>query len=136
MKNLENFGKALYKLRDSKNISVDKISNITKIDKKYFEEFEKGIFHNNSETYTRLFLIEYIKCIDIDKVGSIMNQFSNIFNGKIKQKNNLKFVELEELEDNSNLRENNKDYNPKKIATIIFVFIVIIFIFQIAMNIK
>ena len=34
-KNLENFGKALYKLRDSENISLDKISKITKIDKKY-----------------------------------------------------------------------------------------------------
>ena len=136
MKNLESFGKALYKLRDSENISLDKISNITKIDKKYFEEFEKGIFHNNSEIYTRLFLIEYIKCIDVDKVVSIMNLFSNIFNGKIKQQNNLKFIELEELKDDSNLEKNNKDYNPKKIATIIFVFIVIIFIFQIAMNIK
>ena len=136
MKNLESFGKALCKLRDSENISLDKISNITKIDKKYFEEFEKGIFHNNSETYTRLFLIEYIKCIDIDKVDSIMNQFSNIFNGKIKQQNNLKFIELEELKDDSNLEKNNTEYNPKKIATIIFVFIVIVFIFQIAMNIK
>ena len=81
-------------------------------------------------------MIEYIKCIDVDKVDSIMNQFSNIFNGKIKQQNNLKFVELEELKDNSNLEKNNTDYNPKKIATIIFVFIVIVFIFQIAMNIK
>ena len=135
MKNLESFGKALYKLRDSENISLDKISDITKINKKYFEEFEKGIFHNNSETYTRLFLIEYIKCIDVDKVDTIMNQFSNIFNGNIKQKNNLKFIELKELKDN-NFENNKTDYNPKKIATIIFVFIVIAFIFQIAMNIK
>ena len=72
MKNLESFGKALYKLRDSENISLDKISNITKIDKKYFEEFEKGIFHNNSETYTRLFLIEYIKCIDVESNATLL----------------------------------------------------------------
>ena len=71
MKILKSFGKALYDLRISKNVSLEKISQITKINQDYFEEFEKGNFSINNEVYIRLFLREYIKCIDISKIDDI-----------------------------------------------------------------
>ena len=82
MEKLKNFGKALYQFRNSKNISLEKISKFTKINQEYFEEFEKGNFSVKSEVYTRLFLIEYIKYIDCDKLEEIMNNFDRSFNGK------------------------------------------------------
>ena len=82
MKNLKTFGKALFELRNSKGISLEKISKITKIDQKSFEEFEKGNFSMKSEVYIRLFLIEYVKCIDAIKVEKIMNKFDKSYNDK------------------------------------------------------
>ena len=75
MKILKSFGKALYEFRISKNISLEKISQITNIDEQYFEEFEKGNFSMNNKVYIRLFLREYIKCIDSTQLEKIMQKF-------------------------------------------------------------
>ena len=133
MKNLKSFGKALYELRISKDISLEKISEITKIEKFCFEEFEKGNFSIKSYVYNRLFLREYIKCIDISKTEEILDKFSKIYNGKSKQ-TTLTFVPTNNKEDSSILDfEENileyKNYSPQKIAIIIITFLVIIFIF-------
>ena len=134
MKNLKTFGKALSELRNSKDISLDKISKITKIDQKYFEEFEKGNFSMQSEVYIRLFLIEYVKCIDTIQVEKIMNKFDKSYNDKSTTKT-LTFIPTS----NNNTDSSNSfytadilssdNYTPKKIAFIIFVFLMIMVVF-------
>ena len=134
MKNLKTFGKALSELRNSKGISLEKISKITKIDQKYFEEFEKGNFSMKSEVYIRLFLIEYVKCIDAIKVETIMNKFDKSYNDKSTTKT-LTFIPANNNNTDSSdnftttdiLRSEN--YTPKKIAFIIFVFLMIMAVF-------
>tara|TARA_B100001540_G_C15534879_1_gene518655 strand:- start:31 stop:462 length:432 start_codon:yes stop_codon:yes gene_type:complete len=135
MEKLKNFGKALYQFRNSKNISLEKISNFTKINQDYFEEFEKGNFSVKSEVYTRLFLIEYIKYIDSDKLEEIMNNFDKSYNGKSKNSSTLTFVPASDSEDDSTNTDNpenifnSENYTPKKIALIITTFLVIMFAF-------
>tara|TARA_B100001250_G_scaffold389491_1_gene388635 strand:+ start:413 stop:853 length:441 start_codon:yes stop_codon:yes gene_type:complete len=135
MKKLKNFGKALYQFRNSKNISLEKISNFTKINQKYFEEFEKGNFSVKSEVYIRLFLIEYIKYIDPTKLEEIMNNFDISYNGKTKSSSTLTFLPTTNSEDSGNNIDdsenifNSENYTPKKIALIIATFLVIMLVF-------
>ena len=131
MKILKSFGKALYDFRISQNISLDKISQITKIDQEHFEQFEKGNFSTENEVYVRLFLIEYIKCIDSSKIDDIMNNFSRLYHGKTKKE--LIFSpdidkELSSSDDDDVFSVQN--YTPKNIAIIIATFLIIIFIFR------
>ena len=148
MTNLQSFGKALCELRVSKNIELKYISDVTLIKNEIFLEFEKGNFtiHNTSNVYIRLFLREYIKCIDINKVEVIMEQFSNICNDSpmsIQDKSssqNLTFLPDNEFEkDNKNLPNDfsileSFNYTPKKIAAIFFVFILIGLFFRIVLH--
>ena len=135
MEKLKNFGKALYQFRNSKNISLEKISNFTKINQEYFEAFEKGNFSLKSEVYIRLFLIEYIKYIDSDKLEEIMDNFDKSYNGKSKSSSTLTFVPTEASEDNFINIDNSENifnseiYTPKKIALIIATFLVIMLVF-------
>ena len=135
MKKLKSFGKALYQFRNSKNISLEKISNFTKINQEYFEEFEKGNFSVKSEVYIRLFLIEYIKYIDPTKLEEIMNNFDMSYNGKTKSSSTLTFLPTTNSEDSVNNIDdlenvfNSENYTPKKIALIIVTFLVIMFVF-------
>ena len=135
MKKLKNFGKALYQFRNSNNISLEKISNFTKINQVYFEEFEKGNFSVKSEVYVRLFLIEYIKYIDSTKLEEIMNKFDISYNGKTNSSSTLTFIpttnskdRAENIDDSQNVF-NSESYTPKKIALIIATFLVIMLVF-------
>ena len=135
MKKLNNFGKALYQFRNSKGVSLEKISNFTKINQAYFEEFEKGNFSVKSEVYIRLFLIEYIKYIDSSRLEEIMNNFDKSYNGKSKSTSTLTFVPTGGSKDNIDNIDNTKNifnseiYTPKKIALIIATFLVIMLVF-------
>jgi len=148
MTNLQSFGKALCELRVSNNIELKYISDVTLIKNEIFLEFEKGNFtiYNTSNVYIRLFLREYVKCIDINKVEVIMEQFSNICNDSpmsIQDKSssqNLTFLPDNEFEkDNKNLPNDfsileSFNYTPKKIATIFFVFILIGLFFRLVLH--
>ena len=147
MKNLQSFGKALCELRVSKSIELKYISNVTLIKNEIFLEFEKGNFtiHNTSNVYIRLFLREYIKCIDINQVEVIMEQFSNLCNDRsMSNQDKISFENLTFLPDNEFEKENKSssddfsileglNYTPKKIATIFFVFILIGLFFRIVL---
>ncbi len=136
MKNLKSFGKALYEFRSSKDISLEKISQITNISSEYFEAFEKGDFSINTEVYIRLFLIEYIKCIDATQIDTIMNKFEKSYNGKTNQ-SKLTFIPTssDSKDSDQNLYTtnifDNKSYSPSKIALVIFTFILIVIIFRV-----
>ena len=130
MKILKSFGKALYDLRISQNISIEKISQITKIDQEHFEEFEKGNFSSDNEVYVRLFLREYIKCIDPSKIDDIMNNFTRLYHGKTKKQ--LIFspdIDQDSYPANDDISV-SKNYTPKNIAVVIATFLIIIFVFR------
>ena len=141
MKNSKNFGKALQDLRISKNIKIEQISKITKINEKYFESFEKGDFSMDNGVYVRLFLIEYIKCIDQSQLEKILNQFNNLNGLSIKKP--LTFIPADaESESDEELQLpdddflNIQNYTPKKIAIIITTFIIIILIFRLVLHLS
>ena len=140
MKNSKNFGKALRDLRISKNIKLEQISKITKINQQYFESFEKGDFSMNNEIYIRLFLIEYIKCIDQSQLERILNQFNDL-NG-VSTKKPLTFIPADAASENDELKLsddeflNVQNYTPKKIAIIITTFIIIIIIFRLVLHLS
>ena len=145
MKNLQSFGKAISELRVSKDIELKYISDVTLIKKEIFLEFEKGNFkiHNTSNVYIRLFLREYIKCIDINQTEVIMAQFSNLCSDvPTSIQTNSSSANLTFLPDNESEKESKSssddfstleglNYTPKKIATIFFVFILIGLFFRI-----
>ena len=133
MKILKSFGKALYDLRISQNISLEKISQITKIDQEHFEQFEKGNFSTENEVYIRLFLREYIKCIDSSKIDDIMNNFSRLYHGKTKK--DLIFspdIEKESSPPSDDIFS-TQNYTPKSIAVVVATFLIIIFVFRLVM---
>jgi len=133
MEKMKNFGLAIKELRKSKGLTLDQVSDFCKIKKAYLGEFEQGNFSFKSEIYIRLFLKSYIDYIDLQKSDSIMQEFDNLFNtSKVPE---LIFAPPSSVEDKievSEFEENN--YNPKKIATIVMVVILIIFIYQFVIN--
>ena len=145
MKNLQSFGKALCELRVSKSIELKYISDVTLIKNEIFLEFEKGnfIIHNTSNVYIRLFLREYVKCIDINQVEVIMEQFNNLCSDNpVLIQDRVISANLTFLPDNESKNKNenslddfsfleNLNYSPKKIATIFFMFILIALFFRI-----
>ena len=79
MEKSQNFALALRELRNSKGITLDQISDYTKIKLKYLEKLESGDFSFKSDVYIKLFLKEYLKFIDIDKSESILQEFDSLF---------------------------------------------------------
>ncbi len=63
MAQLKDFGEDLKKLRDSKGISLAEISAETRINPKFLNLLESGIFDFQPETYIRSFVKEYARAI-------------------------------------------------------------------------
>ena len=127
-----NFARALKELRKSKDITLDEISNSSKIKKEYLEKIENGNFSFKSEIYINLFLREYVSYIDKEKVDSIIQEFKNNFIQKdLIVDSDLMVTPISDSDtktDQIDFQPNN--YNPKKIASIIATIIVIILLYQ------
>ena len=70
---LKEFGQDLKFLRESKNITIAEISAETRINPKFFMNFEAGNFHFQPETYVRAFLKEYANCIGEDEAQMLFD---------------------------------------------------------------
>tara|TARA_Y100001936_G_scaffold250048_1_gene301843 strand:- start:833 stop:1246 length:414 start_codon:yes stop_codon:yes gene_type:complete len=130
MEKLDNFALALKELRNSKGITLDQISDSTKIKVAYLEKLESGDFSFKPDIYIKLFLKEYLKYVDLDKYESILQEFDNIFSRSPNI--DLTFLPYQENED-SEIADNillTKDYDPKKIGTILIIMIIVIAIYQ------
>lgn len=130
MEKSQNFALALRELRNSKGITLDQISDYTKIKLKYLEKLESGDFSFKSDVYIKLFLKEYLKFIDIEKSESILQEFDSLFSTSTNI--DLTFLPAQNNEE-SDTEENffaDKEYDPKKIGTIILVVIIIIAVYQ------
>ena len=132
MEKIQNFANAIKQLRKSKGITLDQISDSCKIKKNYFEKMEAGDFSFKPNIYVKLFLIEYLKYIDIDKADSIIQEFDNMFNPSLTSINLTFMPPTNDDEDAIELDPiNSTDYDPKQIATIILIIIVIILTYQV-----
>ena len=132
MEKTQNFANAIKQLRKSKGITLDQISDACKIKKNYFEKMEAGDFSFKPNIYIKLFLIEYLKYIDIDKADSIIQEFDNIFNPSSTNLN-LTFMPPDNDDEDdieSGSINSTDDYDPKQIATIILTIIIIIITYQ------
>ena len=135
MEKTQNFANAIKQLRKSKGITLDQISDACKIKKNYFEKMEAGDFSFKPNIYIKLFLIEYLKYIDIDKADSIIQEFDNIFNPSSTNVNLTFMPPANDDESDAELNLiNSNDYDPKQIATIILIIIFIILIYQAISN--
>jgi len=134
MEKVQNFANAIKQLRKSKGITLDQISDSCKIKKSYFEKMESGDFSFKPNVYIKLFLKEYLKYIDFEKSENIMQEFDTVSNINPVDID-LTFMPLTDEEDLNYNNEDNalesKDYDPKQIATIIGVIIIIIFTYRI-----
>ena len=134
MEKVKNFANAIKQLRKSKGITLDQISDSCKIKKSYFEKMESGDFSFKPNVYIKLFLKEYLKYIDFEKSENIMQEFDAVSNINPIDID-LTFMPLTDEEDLNYNNEDNalesKDYDPKQIATIIGVIIIIIFTYRI-----
>tara|TARA_E500000331_G_C17095207_1_gene642893 strand:+ start:320 stop:742 length:423 start_codon:yes stop_codon:yes gene_type:complete len=134
MEKINNFANAIKQLRKSKGITLDQISDSCKIKKSYFEKMESGDFSFKPNVYIKLFLKEYLKYIDFEKSENIMQEFDTVSNINPVDID-LTFMPLTDEEDLNYNNEDNalesKDYDPKQIATIIGVIIIIIFTYRI-----
>tara|TARA_Y100001970_G_scaffold218696_1_gene268257 strand:+ start:610 stop:1029 length:420 start_codon:yes stop_codon:yes gene_type:complete len=132
MEKTQNFSNAIKQLRKSKGITLDQISDSCRIKKNYFEKMEAGNFSFKPNVYVKLFLIEYLKYIDINKVDSIIQEFDNLFNSPSTNVK-LTFMPPTTNEDDDDIdlgTINSNNYDPKQIATIILIIIFIIFTYK------
>ena len=130
MEKQHNFALALKELRKSKDITLEQISDSTNIKIKYLQKIESGDFTFKSDVYVKLFLKEYLKYIDFEKSDKILQEFNNLFSSSPEI--DLTFMPMNEDED-IELNENTFDineYDPKKIATIIVIVIMIIAVYR------
>lgn len=68
---LSKFGDYLKTTRQMNNISIDELSNITKIDKKFIMEMEKGNFDFQTPVYIKAFIKSYAKAVNLDPDDTI-----------------------------------------------------------------
>ena len=130
MEKSQNFALALRELRNSKGITLDQISDYTKIKLKYLEKLESGDFSFKSDVYIKLFLKEYLKFVDLEKSESILQEFDTLFSTSTNI--DLTFLPIQDNEE-SDTEENflkDNEYDPKKIGTIVLVVIIIIAVYQ------
>jgi cytoskeletal protein RodZ len=64
---LKEFGRDLKSLREAQNITIAEISAQTRINIKFLNLMESGIFNFQPETYIRAFLKEYARCVGVSE---------------------------------------------------------------------
>jgi len=131
---LSKFYKELKELRESRKISLDEISERTKINVQYLQDIEKGTFEDIETPYLRLFLRAYAEEIGSDAQRALeqLDSFSGTSQASMNQ-NSI-------LSDNSNFdtkktftsgfisnKDLRRDYIIAGVFSVIFVFSIFIF---------
>lgn len=119
---LRKFAEELRLAREEKGITLQQISNRTKIDIKFLKKIEEGDFHVLPDLYIRAFLKEYLKNIEVD-VESEVKKFELAKQGLSQESiADSKENEIEEptgknsLGENDNLHENISESDSAKPA--------------------
>ena len=131
---MSKFYKELKELRESRKISLDEISERTKINVQYLQDIEKGTFEDIETPYLRLFLRAYAEEIGSDAQRALeqLDSFSGTSQASMNQ-NSI-------LSDNSNFdtkktytsvfvsnKDLRRDYIIAGVFSVIFVFSIFIF---------
>tara|TARA_Y100000768_G_scaffold182975_2_gene137108 strand:+ start:2800 stop:3216 length:417 start_codon:yes stop_codon:yes gene_type:complete len=129
------FYQELKNTRNSKKITLQEISEYTKINVKYLEALENGDFNILPNVYTRLFLRSYCQYLGVEH-RTILDEYE-IYTLGHKQREIVTETSLEENNDNDepyniNILEKSKNY--KEIIAAIAVIVSIIILFTIINN--
>ena len=99
---LKEFGEKLRKIRESKDISLHRIFEITRNDLKYLQAIEQGNFDIMPEVYMKALLKEYAEAIELNP-DEIVEEFTAIKEKKLEQQPDVETV------------DKSKQESPKKI---------------------
>jgi len=133
---LSKFYKELKELRESRKISLDEISERTKINVQYLQYIEKGAFEDIETPYLRLFLRAYAEEIGSDSKRALEQLDSYLGENKVSslQVKNIGNIPgyNSEKKSFSNKFISDKDLRSEYIIAIVFsiIFIFSIFVFQ------
>ncbi len=75
------FGQYLKSVREMNNLSIEDISNITKIDKKFIIEMENGNFEFQTPVFIKAFIKSYAKAVNLDP-DDVLKKYELALNNK------------------------------------------------------
>ncbi len=78
---LVKFGQYLKSIREMNNLSIDDVSNITKIDKKFIIEMENGNFEFQTPVFIKAFIKSYAKAVNLDP-DDVLKKYELALNNK------------------------------------------------------
>ena len=122
--------------RESQNLSLEEISDFTKIDIKFLIAIEDGDFGCLPDVYMRLFLRSYCKYISADVEQALNDYEFYTIGSKTESKTFSIPVESNDIDNNIDQKELNLPQVPTaKIATIVITVIILIFTLFLISNI-
>ena len=131
---MSEFYKELKELRESRKISLEEISERTKINVQYLQDIEKGDFDDIETPYLRLFLRAYAEEIGSDSQRALEQLDSFSGNKKVPMAQTNMLNEKPSFEQKKSFskgvisnKELRKDYLIAGIFSIIFIFSILIF---------
>ena len=131
---MSKFYKELKELRESRKISLDEISERTKINVQYLQDIEKGSFEDIETPYLRLFLRDYAEEIGSDSQRALeqLDSFSGTTQASPTQNSILNDNSFDTKNTFSSSFISNKDLRKDYIIAGVFsiIFVFSIFIFQ------
>ncbi len=92
---LKEFGEKLKAIRESKNISLERIFEITRNDLKYLQAIEEGNFDIMPEVYMKALLKEYADAIELNP-DEIVEEFIAIKENKLEHQQDTENINEEE----------------------------------------
>ncbi|RPI18537.1 MAG: helix-turn-helix domain-containing protein [Ignavibacteriae bacterium] len=108
---LKEFGQDLKRLRESKNITIAEVSAQTRINPKFIEKLEDGIFDFQPDTYIRAFLREYARSMNISE-EQILGDYNKAKSGFYSKRSSKK----EDVSSPIKLVQEPAAEKPKEIA--------------------
>ena len=122
--------------RESQNISLEEISDFTKIDIKFLIAIEDGDFRCLPDVYMRLFLRSYCKYISADDEQALNDYEFYTIGSKTESKTFSIPLEPDDIDTNIDQKELNLPQVPTaKIVTIVITVIILIFTLFLISNI-
>lgn len=122
--NLKLFAEELKSHREKTGISLQQISQSTKIDIKFLKSIEEGNFDILPEIYIKAFIKEYSKCIDLNP-DEIISKYQSAKNGNVSAKiessqqeidNEKKEIGVDKVLNNNNILKKIAEHKKIKLS--------------------
>jgi len=112
---LKDFGEDLKKLRESKGISIAEISSETRINPKFLNLLESGVFDFQPETYIRSFVKEYARAIG-ESENHLLNDYDKAKAGFYAKRTEKKTDSTEKISESDSVHKTAEP--PKERETV------------------